>query len=347
MSTSRVPLALRVMGYPKGHESQRRQVGRQRRGALREVAGRSRQHTGGTSRLRRVRILRRQRRRVRNPVRRAARRAARCSSSVGDGRAAQRARVGDGAPELVLIHGGAQNAHTWDTVALALGRPLVAVDLPGHGHSDGVAVEPGHRGRGLARDVAVAIERLAPGRRGRRRDVARRADVDRARRPAARSRPQTRPRRHHARGQPREGQGHRRLRARAEDVPELRGAARPHDRAQPDPHRVVAAPRHPAQRGAARRRLVDVALPAARRPDGDDSEIDAGSRLWDTLGAVTMPVMLARGMRPQSVVDDADETSSAGSPRPGRALRRGGHSIQGDMPVELAASLAAFAADRR
>ena len=39
-------------------------------------------------------------------------------------------------PEIVLIHGGAQNAHTWDTVALALDRPLVAVDLPGHGHSD-------------------------------------------------------------------------------------------------------------------------------------------------------------------------------------------------------------------
>jgi pimeloyl-ACP methyl ester carboxylesterase len=43
---------------------------------------------------------------------------------------------GDGDPELVLIHGGAQNAHTWDTVALALDRPLLAVDLPGHGHSD-------------------------------------------------------------------------------------------------------------------------------------------------------------------------------------------------------------------
>jgi pimeloyl-ACP methyl ester carboxylesterase len=38
-------------------------------------------------------------------------------------------------PELVLLHGGGQNAHTWDTVALALGRPLIAVDLPGHGHS--------------------------------------------------------------------------------------------------------------------------------------------------------------------------------------------------------------------
>ena len=43
---------------------------------------------------------------------------------------------GDGDPELVLLHGGAQNAHTWDTVALALGRPLIAVDLPGHGRSD-------------------------------------------------------------------------------------------------------------------------------------------------------------------------------------------------------------------
>jgi pimeloyl-ACP methyl ester carboxylesterase len=43
---------------------------------------------------------------------------------------------GDGDPELVLLHGGAQNAHTWDTVALALRRPLIAVDLPGHGRSD-------------------------------------------------------------------------------------------------------------------------------------------------------------------------------------------------------------------
>ena len=38
-------------------------------------------------------------------------------------------------PEIVLLHGGGQNAHTWDTVALALGRPAIAVDLPGHGHS--------------------------------------------------------------------------------------------------------------------------------------------------------------------------------------------------------------------
>jgi pimeloyl-ACP methyl ester carboxylesterase len=43
---------------------------------------------------------------------------------------------GSAEPELVLLHGGGQNAHTWDTVALALGRPLIAIDLPGHGHSD-------------------------------------------------------------------------------------------------------------------------------------------------------------------------------------------------------------------
>jgi pimeloyl-ACP methyl ester carboxylesterase len=42
---------------------------------------------------------------------------------------------GDAEPELVLVHGGGQNAHTWDLVALALQRPIVALDLPGHGHS--------------------------------------------------------------------------------------------------------------------------------------------------------------------------------------------------------------------
>src|ERR1700712_4312263 len=42
---------------------------------------------------------------------------------------------GSGDPELVLLHGGGQNAHTWDLVLLLLGRPAIAIDLPGHGHS--------------------------------------------------------------------------------------------------------------------------------------------------------------------------------------------------------------------
>jgi pimeloyl-ACP methyl ester carboxylesterase len=66
-----------------------------------------------------------------------------------------------GEPELVLIHGGAQNAHTWDTVALALGRPLVAVDLPGHGHSDW-RDDHDYWPQQLADDVAAAIQVLAP-----------------------------------------------------------------------------------------------------------------------------------------------------------------------------------------
>jgi pimeloyl-ACP methyl ester carboxylesterase len=55
---------------------------------------------------------------------------------VSEGRRMSALVWGDAEPQLVLVHGGAQNAHTWDTVALALDRPLVAVDLPGHGHSD-------------------------------------------------------------------------------------------------------------------------------------------------------------------------------------------------------------------
>lgn len=68
---------------------------------------------------------------------------------------------GEGDPELVLVHGGAQNAHTWDTVALALDRPLLAVDLPGHGHSDwrdDHSYWPPH----LADDVAVMVREHAP-----------------------------------------------------------------------------------------------------------------------------------------------------------------------------------------
>src|SRR5215510_14398121 len=66
-------------------------------------------------------------------------------------------------PEIVLLHGGAQNAHTWDTVALALDRPLVAIDLPGHGHSDAAADDPDQpRAERLAADVAEAVRTLAP-----------------------------------------------------------------------------------------------------------------------------------------------------------------------------------------
>jgi pimeloyl-ACP methyl ester carboxylesterase len=44
-------------------------------------------------------------------------------------------KFGDEPPKVVFLHGGGQNAHTWDTVILGLGVPALAVDLPGHGRS--------------------------------------------------------------------------------------------------------------------------------------------------------------------------------------------------------------------
>ena len=83
------------------------------------------------------------------------------SVALDDGRELSALVWGDAEPELVFLHGGAQNAHTWDTVALALDRPLVAIDLPGHGHSG-----PGRRSAvnafDNAVDVAVAVAQLAP-----------------------------------------------------------------------------------------------------------------------------------------------------------------------------------------
>jgi pimeloyl-ACP methyl ester carboxylesterase len=68
---------------------------------------------------------------------------------------------GSGEPSLVLLHGGAQNAHTWDTVALALQRPLIAIDLPGHGHSDWRPDRDYWPVRN-AEAVATVVRRLAP-----------------------------------------------------------------------------------------------------------------------------------------------------------------------------------------
>jgi pimeloyl-ACP methyl ester carboxylesterase len=82
------------------------------------------------------------------------------SFTVADGQTVSAVCWGDTQPELVFLHGG-QNAHTWDTVALALGRPLLAIDLPGHGHS----ARRQDRAYGPWRNaeaVASVIEQAAP-----------------------------------------------------------------------------------------------------------------------------------------------------------------------------------------
>jgi pimeloyl-ACP methyl ester carboxylesterase len=78
-----------------------------------------------------------------------------------DSRSVSALRWGDGPVQIAFLHGGAQNAHTWDTVALALGSPALAVDLPGHGHSDW-REDGAYTPQNLADDVAAAIEEHAP-----------------------------------------------------------------------------------------------------------------------------------------------------------------------------------------
>lgn len=68
---------------------------------------------------------------------------------------------GNRPPELVFLHGGGQNAHTWDTVALALHRPAVAFDLPGHGRSSW-RPDRDYGPWKNAEALAVALQQLAP-----------------------------------------------------------------------------------------------------------------------------------------------------------------------------------------
>ena len=68
---------------------------------------------------------------------------------------------GSDEPEFVLLHGSGQNAHTWDSVAMALDRPLVAFDLPGHGHSDW-REDGNYRPAANAEAIALAMPQLAP-----------------------------------------------------------------------------------------------------------------------------------------------------------------------------------------
>jgi pimeloyl-ACP methyl ester carboxylesterase len=68
---------------------------------------------------------------------------------------------GIGRAEVAFLHGGGLNAHTWDAVILALGRPAVAVDLPGHGHSAWRA-DGRYAPRTVAPAVATVLERFAP-----------------------------------------------------------------------------------------------------------------------------------------------------------------------------------------
>ncbi len=278
----------------------------------------------------------------------------RTTVEVGPGRSLSALVWGEAEPELVFLHGGAQNAHTWDTVALALDRPLVAVDLPGHGHSDGGhanALDPASN----ARDVAAVVRELAPRARavvgmslgGVTAIALAAAEPDLVRSlvlvditPGV------------------DG-------TKASSILSFVNGPESFDSFDDLLARTIAF--NPTRTESSLRR--GILHNAVQRDDGSwvwryarhralaPQEADAGpaldaqghprfGSLWDAVSGLPMPVMLVRGMQPQSVVDDADEAELVRRCPHARVehVAEAGHSVQGDTPVELAALIADFVA---
>jgi 2-succinyl-6-hydroxy-2,4-cyclohexadiene-1-carboxylate synthase len=70
-------------------------------------------------------------------------------------------RMGDG-PPLLLLHGFTGSCDTWATFVSSLGRhfQLIAVDLPGHGHSDTPADPERFRMERASRDLLALLDGL-------------------------------------------------------------------------------------------------------------------------------------------------------------------------------------------
>lgn len=259
---------------------------------------------------------------------------------VAPGRKVSSLLWGSESPELVLVHGGAQNAHTWDTVALALGRPLLAVDLPGHGHSDGGPdglISVASNGA----DLATVVAALAPEARG-------------------------------VVGMSLGGMSSIALSAAA---PELVRALVLVDitpgvnaeKAAPimafvdgpesfpnfdeilartvehNPGRSESSLRRGILHNAVQREDGSWVWRYARFRTGDTSARPEFGDWWAAISALAVPLMLVRGLA-WSVVDDADVEELLRC-QPGarvEGVEGAGHSIQGDRPLELAALLSDF-----
>ncbi|MBO0980566.1 alpha/beta fold hydrolase [Microbacterium sp. SD291] len=81
----------------------------------------------------------------------------RLTLQLADGRSLSALRYGTDAPRVTLLHGAGLNAHTWDTTVLSLQRPVLAIDLAGHGDSSW-RDDRDYTPRTLAADVAAALD---------------------------------------------------------------------------------------------------------------------------------------------------------------------------------------------
>ena len=271
---------------------------------------------------------------------------------VRDGRRMSALCWGDAPARLVFLHGGAQNAHTWDTVALAMGLPAVCIDLPGHGHSGSAA--PHDPAVALlqqnAADVADVIAALAPEAEmvvGMSLGGVTALALSRDHAPLVRKL---------ALIDITPGVNQEKTRQITDFVNGPATFPSFDDLLQ----RTIQF--NPTRSEASLRR--GILHNALQRDDGswvwrhrrDDApalpETNAGadrpsmSSLWDVVSAFDKPIMLVRGMRQQSVVSDDDEAEFLRRSPAARVERviDAGHSIQGDAPIELSRLLLDFLA---
>jgi pimeloyl-ACP methyl ester carboxylesterase len=267
------------------------------------------------------------------------------SVEVAPGRRLSALVWGAGEPELVLLHGGSQNAHTWDTVALALRRPLVAIDLPGHGHSDdldadvqgGAPLLPA-----MATDVGIALGALAPHARG---IVGMSMGGLTALTLCASD----------ATAAPRV--------AFIDITPGVTPAKAAHIVAfvqgpetfatfdeilartiEHNPTRSVESLRRGVLHNARHQEDGSWIWRHRRGPRPVVGRGVDNQALWEELGGLRIPVLLVRGMAKGSVVDDEDEAEFRRRLPEARVahVEGAGHSVQGDRPVELASLLDEF-----
>jgi len=267
---------------------------------------------------------------------------------LGGGRSLSALVWGDGSPELVLLHGGGQNAHTWDTVALALARPLVAIDLPGHGHSSDA--RDGSAGfTANAEDVATAIRVLAPNAAAvvgmsaggitaltlttfapelvrklvlvdilpNPDPVATKQITDFIRGPAT-----------------------------FPDFAELLARTMQFNptRSESSLRRGILHNAVQLEDGSWQWRHHRVPTDREAAPVDPEAVSARMAALWDAVSALTVPVLLVRGMAQGSVITDAQEEELRRRLPSARVehVEGAGHSVQGDKPVELAALIEDF-----
>ena len=254
---------------------------------------------------------------------------------------------GEDDPELVFLHGGGQNAHTWDLVITALGRPAIAIDLPGHGHS---SWRDDHDYGPVRNTPAVArvVSELAPAALG----VIGMSLGGLTLIRLAASRPELVRRAIIVDVTPGSGAAHARMTRSERGTTQL--ISGPPSFASLDEMTDLAVQTSPRRPASAVRR--GVRHNTCQLPDGTwtwryDPQIGSAqgghAALWDDLPRLSMPVMLVRGGESTFVTphDLAEMTSLLPAMRV-EVVPGAGHAIQSDQPLALAALITDFMPDR-